>query len=137
MEFTGTECEDAGGPASLPPGPAVAGAASPGWYEGQRNATNRSPFCFHDELTSSETSDWELVRTRRPKRPHCAAVPPASACAESTAPSPVAVHPYGVIPVVRVGVAGEGGRGPGRPDGGARGGAVSEGAAMHPTLSPS
>ncbi|WP_234534702.1 hypothetical protein [Streptomyces shenzhenensis] len=72
--------------ASVTPGPSVASTASPGWYEIHQNAdlktclaTKWSPFCFHNELrfstgllphgeidaaTSSETSDWELVRTR-------------------------------------------------------------------------
>jgi hypothetical protein len=67
------------------PGPSVATSASPGWYEIHQNADLKTclvkwtPFCFHNELrfstgllpngeidagTSSETTDWELVRTR-------------------------------------------------------------------------
>ncbi len=106
MEFTVTKCQDAAGlaagtttslsgrtttegdvlfGASVTPGPSVATAASPGWYEIHQNADFKTclvkwtPFCFHNELrfstgllpngeinagTSSETTDWELVRTR-------------------------------------------------------------------------
>ncbi|MFF3699039.1 hypothetical protein [Streptomyces sp. NPDC002221] len=63
----------------------MATSATPGWYEIHQNADLKTclvkwtPFCFHNELrfstgllphgeinagVSSETSDWELARTR-------------------------------------------------------------------------